>query len=96
MDRGSTVCTDSYQGGLSWLLLLQLTIKEDISLLALAISLDKFNSFAQQLYTLFNFRDIQLKAYNLAVEYFRCRGAESLPLFTAPDDAASVFIHVRK
>lgn len=32
----------------------------------------------------------------MAVAYFKCRGSEGLPLFTAPDGVTSVFIHVRE
>ncbi|RPA85108.1 hypothetical protein BJ508DRAFT_13210 [Ascobolus immersus RN42] len=63
-----------------------------ISLLAVVVSLDKFNAFGQQLYTLFNFAEIEKKSYNMAIAYFRCRGEKNLPLFTAPDKISEISI----
>lgn len=71
-------------------------MRADVSLLAVAISLDKFNGVFQQLYTITNFAEIQQKSYDMAIAYFRCRGTENLPLFTAPDTTMEISITICK
>lgn len=60
------------------------------------MSLDKFNAFGQQLHTIFNFAEIEQRSYDMAIAYFKCRGEENLPLFTAPDKISEFSISACK
>jgi hypothetical protein len=66
-----------------------------VSILAVVIALDNFNRFASQLYTVLNFKSLMLQAYQLAMFSFRCRGTETLPLFTTDDKFVSSSLLIR-
>lgn len=73
-----------------------MTRSTDVSMLAIVIALDKFNSFAQQIYTLVNFRDLMVEAFQLATEMFKCSGSKPFPLFHTTDKTVSAFLSLRE
>lgn len=68
----------------------------DVSILAVVIALSNFNSFTQQIYTLVNFSDLMLEAFQLATEMFQCGGTEPFPLFHTTDKNISALLSVRE
>lgn len=68
----------------------------DVSILAIVIALSNFNSFTQQIYTLLNFSELMLEAFQLATEMFQCNGSEPFPLFHTTDKNVSAFLSIRE
>jgi hypothetical protein len=66
-----------------------------VSLLAIGVALDKFNTFAQQIYIMFNFKDLMLQIFRMVMDFFDCGGIEPLPLFTAPNEVISGFVTIQ-
>lgn len=65
-------------------------------MLAVIIALSNFNSFAQQIYTLLNFRKLMLEAFQLATRMFRTGGSEPFPLFHTTDRNVTLFLSIRE
>lgn len=65
-------------------------------MLAIVIALSNFNSFAQQIYSLINFQQLMLEAYQLVTTMFQSNYDEpSFPTFHANNIVVRILLSIR-